>query len=59
LFNRVFYENVYTFDQVILADMKGEAIPKGWAVDKDGNDTVECSKMYGIHPVGGKENTCK
>ncbi|XP_060586158.1 delta(1)-pyrroline-2-carboxylate reductase 1-like [Ruditapes philippinarum] len=37
--------------------MKGDAIPKGWAVDKDGNDTVDCSTMYGIHPLGGRENT--
>ncbi|XP_045179161.2 uncharacterized oxidoreductase YjmC-like [Mercenaria mercenaria] len=45
------------FGKIALAQMKGKPIPEGWAVDKDGKDTVDPAEMYGILPLGGRENT--
>lgn len=44
--------------QVEIADRKGQQIPVGWAVDKDGQPTTDPKTVTGLSPLGGAENTC-
>lgn len=44
--------------KIELANRKGESIPEGWAMDKDGNLTTEPAKAlesYVLMPLGGAE----
>lgn len=45
--------------KVEIADRKGQSIPEGWAVDKDGKTTSDPKQAEGLFPLGGAEHTCK
>ncbi|XP_060086126.1 uncharacterized oxidoreductase YjmC-like [Ylistrum balloti] len=37
--------------------MKGEMLPNGWALDKDGKETCDISAVGGLQPLGGAEES--
>ncbi|KAL4222706.1 hypothetical protein ACF0H5_018747 [Mactra antiquata] len=43
--------------KIELAARKEQPIPEGWAVGIDGKSTTDPSRMHGMCPLGGAENT--
>lgn len=44
---------VQAWGKVLVARSKNEKIPIGWAVDENGNDTDEASKVHALLPISG------
>ncbi len=44
---------VVAFGKIAMAQVRNESIPLGWAIDEDGNDTTDPSKVKSVLPAGG------
>ncbi|XP_022289695.2 uncharacterized protein LOC111101478 [Crassostrea virginica] len=43
--------------KIELQERKGESMPNGWAIDKDGKETNDPSAYAGLLPLGGSEES--
>lgn len=48
--------SVVALGKVEIAARKEENIPKGWVIDKDGQDTEKPSEFHALLPLGGPES---
>lgn len=49
--------SVVALGKVMVAADKGEAIPEGWAVDEEGQQTTDPTKAEALVPVGGPKGS--
>ena len=40
-----------------MADRKGQQIPEGWAIDKEGKPLKKFKDFHGLLPLGGEERS--
>lgn len=48
---------IQAWGKILDAKVKGELIPKGWAVDKDGNPTTDPKSVHGLLPIAGPKGS--
>jgi LDH2 family malate/lactate/ureidoglycolate dehydrogenase len=49
--------SVVALGKVEIADRKGETIPEGWAIGKNGQQITEPKELHALLPLGGPEKS--
>jgi LDH2 family malate/lactate/ureidoglycolate dehydrogenase len=49
--------SVVAIGKIEIAERKGDPIPEGWAVDKNGKSIEKSSDIHGFLPLGGYESS--
>jgi LDH2 family malate/lactate/ureidoglycolate dehydrogenase len=49
--------SVVALGKVEIADRKGETIPEGWAIGKNGQQITKPKELHALLPLGGPEKS--